>query len=67
MNGWSKEKIMDGPQYIQIPDVCRICMAERGNVSIFESNDKESEELLGYSVAERIMSFACVEVSPSRL
>lgn len=54
---------MEVSEYLDIVAVCRICLAQQGNVNIFGKGKDMVKELHGYSVAECIMSFACVEVS----
>ncbi|KAE8742573.1 hypothetical protein FOCC_FOCC011867 [Frankliniella occidentalis] len=55
---------MTEEEYIDVAVVCRICLTQRGNVDIFEHHEEQDTDglLVGYSVAERIMSFACIEV-----
>ena len=48
-------------EYIDIDLICRICLAERGTVNIFGTT-KTEKSLHAYSIPDRIMSFACVEV-----
>ncbi|KAK3928111.1 Histone-lysine N-methyltransferase PRDM9 [Frankliniella fusca] len=53
---------MDDEEYLDVSVVCRVCLAQNGNVDIFEQYEEPDTFLSGYTVAEKIMAFACVEI-----
>ncbi len=57
---------MTEEKHMDVSIVCRICLVEKGNVNVFEHCEEQDRFLPGYSVADKIMSFACIEVSAYR-
>lgn len=50
---------MDSSEYVNINAVCRICLSQRGCINVFENSESNSPP---NTVADRIMSFARIEV-----